>query len=800
MNKQDNKKNGTPPNIITRKKTIILEASEKESKINQPSNKFSTFTDPNNGDWETILNGGGVEMSNGDVLEIQNAFIDTTKIDPDTVTIKDDTIVSWSNGLYIMNNQFKSLAWAYAETNLQQTDNQPYIFSSYNVESANGAKAVGQRIVSASCISWDGVTLGNWGNNYPITLEYIDINGDTVTSTITTSGPGYHANTWGKTTTGSYLVNIIIKTGTIASVRALNPSIQDGGNWVPPGDDVYFYASDVRYISIPFSSPVLEDIEETAVLTPVIHRGQFTLSAGEYDPTHLAEIMNKNFTKIEKTKLSSTVLRMSGSIYSPFEFIPEGGPPPTQVTPELISFVTQFAAGDTASWYYPTGRDVATDLNNKYTGWKLQLTYSTSPPGTSSNFTFATFDTEIIDNTATDILHTLRFKNPPVVGEVSTQFLLNAAYPSGGGPRMIITPPADFDTQSQGAALLQNTGNYRFTEADGKPKFVFASQTDPSGTIKSNILNFHTTNDIFFGSNQFELTWDTDRKRYRFDYLHYPITSGGDDYAITLSSTLRSKSSGGGLAYTSAFADGAEKMISCSYGGIFFTDLQPRSLFQNIMGFSFGNDPNGHPSILASITSTKNSQPYTGGLPFDGVTPTTYEDVVGLLGNLEPGVNITENLVTIGDITGLQLNYQTGVAFTESNDPVTNAGRVAVLTKMTNPIDAMRTVNGVGTLDTGYYILEVQASFDSVESIGSNTQFTKNMRVIVNRYYNMDSYTSMASDGIQYIHYGKPTRLSSIKCRVLNPDGTRIFDLGRDNTVFLKLIKNIEVEIPNIKQ
>ena len=125
-------------------------------------------------------------------------------------------------------------------------------------------------------------------------------------------------------------------------------------------------------------------------------------------------------------------------------------------------------------------------------------------------------------------------------------------------------------------------------------------------------------------------------------------------------------------------------------------------------------------------------------------------------------------------------------------------GRVLIGENAVTSINASVTGDGVGSLETGYYIIDVQASFSSIETLGDHFSFTKNIRIIMNRYYNMDSYTSMGGDGLEYIHYGMPTRLSSIKCRIFDSNGHPIQDLGQDNTVFLKLTKNLQIQIPQI--
>ena len=312
----------------------------------------------------------------------------------------------------------------------------------------------------------------------------------------------------------------------------------------------------------------------------------------------------------------------------------------------------------------------------------------------------------------------------------------------------------------------------------------------------------------WFGSNNVELVWDEDQKRFRFNYLHFPLTAGGTGLeapAIITQTTTKATLTGGALTYGRAISTGSKNIIASSYGGICFTKLEPKSFFQSILGLNYGDPSLGQKtsdSILLSLDAISDVTlgNFAGGIPYGGVTPTTYTGMVTQQGIIKMGTNATENLVTIADITGTPLNYQLGLNFADDTATTNPNGRVLVGQDAVTSINASTTGDGVGSLDSGYYIIEVQASFSNVESVGDNSSFTKNIRIVMNRYYNMDSYTSMAGDGIEYIHYGMPTRLSSVKCRVINADGTNIQDLGQDNTVFLKITKNIEIDLPPIKE
>ena len=67
--------------------------------------------------------------------------------------------------------------------------------------------------------------------------------------------------------------------------------------------------------------------------------------------------------------------------------------------------------------------------------------------------------------------------------------------------------------------------------------------------------------------------------------------------------------------------------------------------------------------------------------------------------------------------------------------------------------------------------------------------------MIVDRYYSANAYVSSEGDGVEYIHYGNPTTINSVKVRIYNSNGDDILQLGDDNSVFLKVMKTVQINI-----
>ena len=78
------------PEIIERTQTVIIEAAEKQSRNHGV------------GSYETIMN-KGIVINNGDVISLESAFVDTSNIDPNNIFLPDDVVITWNNGLYIIN-------------------------------------------------------------------------------------------------------------------------------------------------------------------------------------------------------------------------------------------------------------------------------------------------------------------------------------------------------------------------------------------------------------------------------------------------------------------------------------------------------------------------------------------------------------------------------------------------------------------------------------------------------------------------------------------------------------------------
>ena len=87
----------------------------------------------------------------------------------------------------------------------------------------------------------------------------------------------------------------------------------------------------------------------------------------------------------------------------------------------------------------------------------------------------------------------------------------------------------------------------------------------------------------------------------------------------------------------------------------------------------------------------------------------------------------------------------------------------------------------------GYYLIEINSQFKNTFLTEDNNY--NSIVQIVNRYYELNSYTSGQGGQIVYQHQGEPMLLTSFHCRILKSDKTLAENVGDDNTIHLQLVK-----------
>ncbi len=763
----------TKPILVERVKTIILEANETNSK------SFGT------GSYETILN-TSVEINNGDTISLESAFVDTSNINPENIYIDKDVEITWNNGSYVISQELENFC---PSANLGQgqeiTTNKPLIFSEYHVESATDM-VLWTTVTSIRAGPLPAGSDFNWGG-VPIQFQVLNAQGKSVRITVNvpyfeSKDSGQPEETWNLNIVGRRdgpPVAIDPETGN--PVGPALWSFDGGGN----------NGNILTPIKVVNDYPFTEFEEfDTGRFTPVINEGNFTVPSGQYTPVHLAKLLTDGFDRLKSERFSIDPVPKNNIFPSRIDSFVGGGA--VDPTTTIISIPEIDFRG------LPAGEWSLSVLE----GWTASITYVSvysvvGPPIVD----------EVVNNISTTVVASLpgdgagTFRIPVMVPLAASPYSLYPTVPGyveNGGPTVVFSPPEG--TFDDGSAFLQNTENYKLRGTDGKPMFALVDAT----AAHKNIFTYNTdAGYVWTGSNNIEVIWDDEQKRFKFNYLHYPLTSGVNTGPAIINQVSWAYYSGpakyGDLpdplpaGYYRGYDYGSSNQTIRSYGGCFFTDLQPfNSFWHKILGFET--------SVLVAYTQGTIPKGFVGGIVTSGITPTEYTNVTLPRLDLTVGTNITEQLLVLGDLTGKPLDY-TGssvVTFSRSAAPnVADEGRVGVSADDTRPITASQG-EAVGIQSSGYYIADIDIGTSYNENIGSDTiqsSYSRNIRAIINRYYSANSYTSSAGNNISYIHYGNSFQLSNIKVRLTNSDGSAIKDLGTDNSIFLKVVKQQQINI-----
>ena len=773
------------PQFIERTKTIIIEASETNSK------SYDT------GGYETILN-KSIEINNGDIISLDSAFVDTSQINVENIFLPEDVVITWGNGSYVINQDLINFAPSTNKgTGELITDNGPLVFSQFHTG------AITDMVLWTTVTSTRFNVRGSWGG---VPIQFQVMNANKKIELVTVDVPDL-AGPDGGNTFASWDLNII-------GHKDYVPIAIDPSTFRPVGPQDFAFSSKNKgkgsatgniYIPINLARgptgagyPEAKSVEiDKGFFTPVINRGTFTIPSGQYQPTHLAKILTDGFDSYNPDRLGTGPvpkneyfpMRVQGNVNDTFDNSTLISVPPID-----------FEAFIEGKW-----------VKDQLVGWNANVCYfSTNPDPDASPAVEAVIQNvskRVVKSLPADPVGTFRIEilDPEAVAITSG----DTGYPVGGGPTVIVSPPQG--VYDGGSSFLQHTSNYKLHGVDAKPLFAFVDATEN----QSNVFNFYTGTDptlyVWTGSNNIEVQWDDDHKRFKFNYLHFPITDGADvgggpaiinqvGYAYYVDGPPPTGTPVVVSNYYRNYAYGSRNITTRAYGGCFFTSLEPfHSFWKAKLGFDI--------SLLAKPTGGSIQRTFSGGFAYPtpamtettGFDPTPYTLVLLPLVDLTVKTNITDQLFVLGDLTGKPKDY-TGDGtnpFSLIALPSNAEGRVAVSADDTNAITAGQG-DAVGITTSGFYIADIDIGTSYNESIGSDSlqlAYTRNIRAIINRYYSANSYTSSAGNGISYIHYGNSFQLSSIKVRLTNSDGTAIQDLGTDNSIFLKVVKQEQINI-----
>lgn len=299
---------------------------------------------------------------------------------------------------------------------------------------------------------------------------------------------------------------------------------------------------------------------------------------------------------------------------------------------------------------------------------------------------------------------------------------------------------------------------------------------EPFTLMTFDLTGVTSIDDPVIGANEVSLNYDNTLKKLNFDALHFPFyvgSSGGTGgqpgtiYPALPPVYLQPNPPGVGQNTP------VPHIPQTSYGGVFFTKLEPKSFWVDQLGFS---------NILvkpevSDILMTGRQKPDTTALP----------DIYPVKVNLTPGKNIVtgfnglDNIIPKSDIAWI---------------PV--LGEVS--TALTTPIISSREFD-TPVVDEGFYLIEVAFSFPQKMIGGSIEDSTTSNAVmgVMGKYFTSGNFLQSQGQGaVVYQHKGEPTLLSDLRVSVKNPNGTLPSnnDLGRNNSIFLEVVKQVQPTPP----
>lgn len=285
------------------------------------------------------------------------------------------------------------------------------------------------------------------------------------------------------------------------------------------------------------------------------------------------------------------------------------------------------------------------------------------------------------------------------------------------------------------------------TAAGNNEQISFLPINDTTSFLQANLAILTDDVNMYLGTNQYAILYDTTIGKFKVDQIHKPIFSmtQGDIVVKTVK-------------------HGSDVYLNNSSMGIYHTALEPEEFWQGTLGFDFSNE------IISSLTPKDRT---IGGSNITLLEPnlvdgiTTTGNYLGL-----DSIIIKTNSDKTKDISDLVAPFDTGFVSTSTTN-------VPILAS--NPY--------VNQLTSGYFLVEISGIANSTKTIGEN-YVNSDIRAVVSRYYSVNSYTSAGSESdIPYINISNNSvYINALNVRILSPDGELASDyIQGDNTIFLQI-------------
>lgn len=262
---------------------------------------------------------------------------------------------------------------------------------------------------------------------------------------------------------------------------------------------------------------------------------------------------------------------------------------------------------------------------------------------------------------------------------------------------------------------------------------------------------------LLFGTSTVELSFTDSTQKFEWNQLHAPVLDETGAPCVSYNPDGKVVNKGSGIFW--------KHLGATDSSGRYF------DFWGNVLGFDMTKI---YPQEGFNVITTVYWDPVSNVRDF---TAPFYKMVAGQ--------NITEGLASIAALVPSSKDTQTAAGgwFNPLAGPVLNP------TNGKNVTIEAATSKFVAADKFGYYLIEVNAKF--LGKFVQKDQMKNNIRAIVGRFYNVNSYTSGSEgDSLIYTHSGSPMLLEAFKCRILDSDQNLAQNLGVDNTIFLQVVKN----------
>lgn len=314
--------------------------------------------------------------------------------------------------------------------------------------------------------------------------------------------------------------------------------------------------------------------------------------------------------------------------------------------------------------------------------------------------------------------------------------------------------------------LSRNTHPFEFQIANNIQSQFLVNSSNYTGADKTlvsnltvglnNMRSVSANGSFFIGSNQVELSYNTQTNKFFWNFLHFPIYNTSGVICSRIIETVNPNFS-----------------MQTKNGSVAFLKLS--AVNNNTReAFDFWTAKLGFQLDKICVKPQPNLQ-------FDDNATIFNAELVNVL----DGINTTNAKVSLDSVVnkaGTDYTYQ---------KVMTTTPFPFLQSDFNNVVEANEiTVRQLEDITVPYFLIEMNAGFKT--NLVSTETTNRSITGIIDRYYSKGSYTMGNDNSLVYTHRGQPLVLSKFYTRILQPNRTLPTTLGDDNTIFIEIIRNNE--------